>query len=51
MQKVQYDANQKEPEESRAVLEWAQGDLLRHITEGTTSVHCWKSLVRNELVF
>ena len=35
MPKVEYDLNEKKEPEQKDVLEWAQGDLLTHITEGT----------------
>jgi hypothetical protein len=35
MPKAEYDENEKKEPEEKEVLEWAQGDLLRHITEGT----------------
>jgi len=35
MPKAEYDENEKKEPEQKEVLEWAQGDLLKHITEGT----------------
>ena len=35
MPKVEYDRNEALDPEHKEVLEWAQGDLLKHITEGT----------------
>ena len=34
MPKVEYDRNEKKEPEQKDVLEWAQGDLLIHITKG-----------------
>jgi hypothetical protein len=35
MPKVEYDENESKDPEQKEVLEWAHGDLLKHITEGT----------------
>ena len=35
MPKAEFDENEKKEPEKKEVLEWAQGDLLFHITEGT----------------
>ena len=50
MPKVEYDENEKKPAEEKAVLEWAQGDLLTHITEGTDRL-LLEAFDRNEFLF